>query len=222
MADSQEGFMTRLGKVGLAVGAAMVLGGLAVGAATWAQESVRFERQGRGGGFQFAGSRDFGHGQRMGARILAMLDNDRVKSALGLTDDQTSRLRQIVVDTQKGNITTGAELTVRGIELRELLRADNPDQDAVMKKIDQISALRAQVMKQDVEALLKAKTVLTPEQQKKIRTFIERRRAGGAMGGGGFGWRSMNRGGRRFGAPTPGNPGAPAAPKSPDAPQQQP
>lgn len=214
--------MTKWGRVGLAVGAAVVLGGLAVGAATWAQESGRFERGRQGGEFQFGEGRDFGRGQRMGARMLAMLDDDRVKSALGLTDDQTSRLRQIVVDTQKSGITTGAEMAVRGIELRELLRADNPDRDTVMKKIDQISALRTEMLKQDVDALLKAKTVLTPEQQKKIRTFIERHRAGGAMGGGAFGWHGMNPGGRGFGPHPPSGPEAPAAPKSPDSPPQQP
>ncbi|HET7842449.1 MAG TPA: periplasmic heavy metal sensor, partial [Terriglobia bacterium] len=148
--------------------------------------------------------------------------NDRVKTALELSDDQTTRLRQIVVDTQKSNITTGAEMSVRGIELRELLRADNPDRDAVMKKIDQISGLRTEMLKRDVDSLLKAKTVLTPEQQKKIRTFMENRRAGSLLGGGAMGRQGMNPGERRFGPHPPDAPQAPAPPKSPEAsPQQQ-
>jgi Spy/CpxP family protein refolding chaperone len=217
-----EGFMTKWARMGLAVGAAVVLAGLSVGAETWAQEAGHFEGGREGGQFQFGEARDFGHGQRMGARLLAMLENDRVKSALGLTDDQTARLRQIVVDTQKSNITTGAEMAVRGIELRELLRVDSPDRDAVMKKIDQISALRTGILKQDVDALLKAKTVLTPEQQKKIRTFIERHRAGGEMGGGTFVWHGTTPGGRGFGPHPPKGPEAPAAPKSSESPPQQP
>ncbi len=200
-------------RVGLALGVAVILGGMAVGALTWAQDATRLEFGRQTSGFRLGEGSDFGNGRRMGARLLAMLDSDHVKTALGLTDDQTSRLRQIVVDTQKSNITTGSEMAVRGIELRELLRADNPDRDSVMKKIDQISALRTEMLKQDVDALLKAKTVLTPEQQKKIRTFIENHRAGNPMGGGAFGGRGMGPG-----AHPPDNPPSPR--KSPDSPQE--
>ncbi len=210
--------MTKWARMSLVLGVAGVLGAIGVGAETWAQDAGRLARGRPGGAFLFSEGRDFGRGERMGARVLAMLDNDHVKSALGLSDDQSSRLRQIVVDTQKSNITTGAEMRVRGIELRELLRADNPDRDAVMKKIDQISTLRTEMLKQDVDALLKAKTVLTPEQQKKIRTFIENR---AAMGGGGFGWQRTNPGEHRFGAHPPSPPEAPATPKPPDSPPQQ-
>jgi Spy/CpxP family protein refolding chaperone len=214
--------MTKWTKVGVAVGAAIVVGGLAVAAVTWAQEAGRIRTGGPGGEFRaggFAAGRDLGHGTRMGARLLAMLDNDRVKTALGLSEDQTNHLRQIVVDTEKSNIKTRAEMQVRGIELRELLRADNPDHQAVMKTVDELSALRAELMKQDVDALLSAKSVLTPEQQKKIRTFLERRRAGRGLSGRNFRWRGEmpGRGPRPMGAPQ-----AAPAPKPPDTAPQQP
>ncbi len=212
--------MTKWMRVGIALGVAVVLGGLTVGAVSWAQEAGHFRTAGPGGEFRargFAEGRDFGHGRQIGARLLAMLDNDRVKTALGLTEDQSNRLRQIVLDTEKSNIKTRAEVQVRGIELRELLRADNPDRDAVMKKIDEISALRTEMAKEDVDALLKAKSVLTPEQQKKIRNFIEMRRAGMGMERDSrtFGW-------HRQGGGTMRAPQAPAAPKPPAAPPDQP
>jgi len=108
-------------------------------------------------------------------RLLAMLENERVKTELGLADQQTDRLRQIVVDAKKNTIKTRADIAVRGIELREMLRADKPDREAVMKKVQEISDLRGQIMRQHVESLLAAKTVLTPEQQKKMRAFLEHR-----------------------------------------------
>lgn len=154
---------------------------LAAGLVAQAQEG-RHLRQGPGGnefhGGMFAGGGEFGGMHRMGPRLLAMLDNDRVKTELGLSDDQTTRLRQIVVDTEKSAIKTRAEMAVRGIELRELLRADKPDRQVVLKKVDEISMLRQERMKQNVDALLSAKSVLTPEQQKKIRAFGERRHGG--------------------------------------------
>jgi Spy/CpxP family protein refolding chaperone len=48
----------------------------------------------------------------------------------------------------------------------------------VLKKVQEISNLSAQMMKHRVEALLDAKSVLTPEQQKKIRGFMASRRPG--------------------------------------------
>lgn len=111
-----------------------------------------------------------------GPRLMAMLENDRVKSELGLTDEQSGKLRQIMVDSRKSAVKTRADMTVRGIELRELLRADQANRDAVLRKVQEISDLRGQMMRQRVESLLAAKSVLTAEQQQKIRAFMSERR----------------------------------------------
>jgi protein CpxP len=146
----------------------------------------------------------------MGPRLMPLVENERVKTALGLTEEQVGRLRQIAVETEKSAVKTRAELAVRRIELRELLRADKPDREAVMKKVEEISDLRGQIMKQYVESMLALKTVLTPEQQQKLRAFRAR---GGRTGG--WGRRPSARPSRP-GAP-PGPAGAPAPP--PDEPQ---
>ena len=191
-------------------------GGLVLGLVARAQDGGGFGRgpdraeDFRGG--MFAEGREFGRSHRMGPRLLAILDNDRVKSALGLTDDQSARLRKIVVDSEKSNIKTRADLSVRGIELHELMRADVPDRQAVMKKVDEISALRQEMMKQEMDALLNAKGVLTPEQQKKIRTFLERRH-----GEEGRGNRFFQ---RRVPAPPDGPGRMPNPPEAPNPPEQ--
>jgi len=95
---------------------------------------------------------------------------------------------------------------VRGIELREMLRADKPDREAVMKKVQEISDLRGQIMRQHVESLLAAKTVLTPEQQKKMRAFLEHR----------------GRPGMRHEGFRPRQPRAPGAPEPPAPPPGEP
>lgn len=154
--------------------------------------------------------------QRLAGRLLAALDNDRVKAYLNLTDSQADRLRQILVDAEKAGVKTRADIAVRGIELRELLRADKPDHDAVMKKVDELSNLRGQMMKERIEALLAAKNVLTPEQQKKIRTFMERR-AGFGGGREPFSARREGFGPRRPEA-MPRPPAAPAPPAHPGEP----
>ncbi len=180
-----------------ALGVTVVLGALVGVWATQAQEAMRPPGPGGGEAMRMGrpgepGMEGLGRGGERGIyrRLLALLDNDRVKAALGLTDQQTNGLRELAVETEKATVKTEADIEVRGIELRELLRADHPDHDAVVKKAGEISALRADLMKQRIEALLKAKSLLTPEQQKKIRTFIEERRAGSLgmlrPGGGGM------------------------------------
>jgi Spy/CpxP family protein refolding chaperone len=111
----------------------------------------------------------------MGPRLLAMLENERMRTELGITDQQADRLRQIAVDTEKFTVKTRAEIVVRNMELRELLRADKPEREAVMKKVQEISDLRGQIMKQRIDSLLATKAALTPEQQKKMRAFLEHR-----------------------------------------------
>jgi Spy/CpxP family protein refolding chaperone len=135
--------------------------------------------------------------------MLAMLESDRFKAELNLTDQQVGRLHQIVLEGEKASVKTRAELQVHGLELRELLRADQPEREAVMKKVQEISEVRGQMMRQHVESLLAAKSVLTPEQQQKFRSL----RAGRGRG--------MGRRGSAFGRGSgPSQPAEPPAPPS--------
>lgn len=122
-----------------------------------------------------------GRGQESGgplqrvSRLLAALDDTRVRTMLGLTDQQADSLRKIIVDTETFTIKTGANIAVDSIDLRELLRADKPDRTAVMSKGDEISKFTSQLINRYLDAMLAAKAVLTPEQQKMIRAFLESR-----------------------------------------------
>ncbi len=124
---------------------------------------------------QNAGGRGEGFGglfQRV-SRLLAALDDTRVRAMLGLTDQQADSLRKIVVDTETFTIKTAADIAVNSIELRELLRADKPDRAAVMSKGDEISKSTSQLISRYLDAMLAAKAILTPEQQKMIRAYLE-------------------------------------------------
>jgi hypothetical protein len=115
-------------------------------------------------------------------RLLALLDTNRVRIYLGLTDPQVERLRQIVVETEKTNVKTRAEIEVQSIELREALRADKPDHDEILRQVQEISDLRREMMKHNVEAILAAKAVLSPEQQRRVFTLLENRHEGRRVG----------------------------------------
>ena len=114
---------------------------------------------------------------------MRMAENPRVRTALGLSDEQVARLHKISVDAEKASVQTRADVQLRHIELRELLRADNPDHDAIMQKLDEVNALQGKMEKQRVETMLSARSVLTAEQLKKVKAFMENRGAGGPGGG---------------------------------------
>jgi hypothetical protein len=115
-------------------------------------------------------------------RLLGLLDSDRIRTYLRLEDPQVERLRQIALEAEKANVKIRAEIEVRSIELREALRGDKPDRDEILKKVQEISDLRGQMMKHNVEAILAAKAVLSPEQQRKVFFIIESRHEGGPVG----------------------------------------
>jgi hypothetical protein len=126
--------------------------------------SERMERRGQG----------FGGPLERVSRLLAALDDPRVRTMLSLTDQQADSLRKIIVGTETFTIKTGADIAVDSIDLKELLRADKPDRAAVMSKGDEISKATSQLINHYLDAMLAAKAVLTPEQQKMIRAYIER------------------------------------------------
>jgi len=107
------------------------------------------------------------------SKLLAALDDPRVRTMLGLSDQQAESLRKIVVDTEIFTIKTGAVIAVDAIDLRELLRTDKPDRTVVMSKGDEISKSTSQLINHYLDAVLAAKALLTPEQQKMIRAYME-------------------------------------------------
>ncbi len=170
----------------------------------------QFGMEGREGGFER--ERMGGQRGRHGFALLRLADNPRMRAELNLTDAQVGRLHALAVESEKSSIKTRADLELHGIELRELLRADNPDHDAIMNKVQAISDLRGQMAKQHMETMLTARSVLTPEQLKKMHSLMENRGFGGRGGPGGPEREHMmeHRGGQ--GRP-PGRPGAgPGAP----------
>jgi Spy/CpxP family protein refolding chaperone len=192
----------------IAIGALSLLVLLAAAIVSWAQEGApqgpgpgqgqhQFgggeQHQWGNGPHQFAGGGpgQFGGQRRMGGpggggrgfgggeHLLRMAENPMVRQYLGLTDEQVGRLHKIGVDERKASVQTRADMELRHIELGELMRADNPDHDAIMQKLDEVNALQGKMEKQRVETMLSARSVLTPEQQKKVKTFLENRGAGG-------------------------------------------
>lgn len=91
-------------------------------------------------------------------------------AALDLTDAQRDKLRDIHEAAARKNIQRRADLQLAHMDLRKLMRAETPSASAVNAQIDKISRLQADGMKAHFDTFMQARAVLTPEQQKKLRS----------------------------------------------------
>jgi Spy/CpxP family protein refolding chaperone len=103
-----------------------------------------------------------GPGMRRGgmAHAFAMLE---------LTDDQREKIAAVHEKQQRKNIQARADLEVARMDLRDLVKAEKPNTTAINTQIDKIARMQAEQRKGQVGALLEARALLTPEQQKKLR-----------------------------------------------------
>jgi Spy/CpxP family protein refolding chaperone len=192
----------------IAIGTLGLMVLLAAAIVTWAQEGPppgpdpgeRQHQFGGGGPHEWGkgpseegGHREFGgrgwggpEGHRMGIHrgfggegLTRLAENPHVRQYLGLTDDQVARLHKIGVDSEMASVKIRSDMELRHIELRELMRADNPDQSAIISKLDEINGLRGKMDKQRVQTLFSARGVLTPDQIAKVKAFMEHGGFGG-------------------------------------------
>ena len=88
---------------------------------------------------------------------------------LGLTEIQIDSIRSIRYYTKKEVIPVQSELRLKRLELRHEMAKENPDEAKIMRLVDQISNVRAQIRKKNLRGVLKVREILTPEQRKKLK-----------------------------------------------------
>ncbi len=105
----------------------------------------------------------------------------RFMERLNLSKEQKSQIEKLRTDFQKQQIAQRAKIQTAAVELRQLLRAENPDKAAIEKKINELAQLRAQLSTARVNQMLNVRKILTPEQQQMIRDAVKERVRGHFM-----------------------------------------
>ncbi|HSD27856.1 MAG TPA: Spy/CpxP family protein refolding chaperone [Vicinamibacteria bacterium] len=136
----------------------------------------------------------------MGAGVMAQSDGAagprggrdfdvaRMRSELGLSDDQVAQLEKMRSDDRATSIRRRADLRIAQGELGDLLRAAAIDEAAVNAKLKQVTDLQAAATRARVEHALALRRILSPEQIEKMQALRqeragERRRQRGTRGG---------------------------------------
>jgi Spy/CpxP family protein refolding chaperone len=97
-----------------------------------------------------------------------------LKTEWGLSDVQTTQLRQIFFEALKTGIQARAELRVAQLGLGEQLRAERVDMTQVEATLKESEGLRTRLRMHLIQAHERAKALLTPEQRQKLEQLHER------------------------------------------------
>jgi len=102
----------------------------------------------------------------------------KIIEQLKLTEVQKKDFDKIHLEMEKQEIAQKAKNETARVELRQLLKADNPDKSAIEKKLNEIAGLEAQMHMIRIDYWFAINKLLTPEQQKTWKKALE---AGPAM-----------------------------------------
>jgi len=92
---------------------------------------------------------------------------------LKLSEEQKKDFDKIHVDMEKQQIDQKAKNETARVELRQLLKAENPDKSAIEKKMNEIADLEVQMRMVKINFWFDINKLLTPEQQKTWKNALE-------------------------------------------------
>ena len=187
---------------------------MTVVAATLAVASVALaEPRGRGGA---DGDRGRGGPGGRGAAIGWLLHNEEAAREAGVTDEQLGQLKDAFYKARQSAIKLRAELDLARLELSRLMDEESPDEAALDKAVDQVSAIEAQLQKARIKEQLSVRAILGEETLAKVREQMQERMRGRRGDGQRRGGRGQGQGFQRGQGMCPMMPmPAPDAPEAP-------
>jgi Spy/CpxP family protein refolding chaperone len=103
--------------------------------------------------------------------------------ALGLSDAQVAKLKNIKMTTKKALIQKEADLRIAKLELDELLQNPKAKRSDIEAKAKKVQDLKSDIALTKLRARLDARSVLTPEQLEKAKSLKHGKGMMGKSGG---------------------------------------
>jgi Spy/CpxP family protein refolding chaperone len=102
-------------------------------------------------------------------------NNAKLVEKLKLTDDQRKAMDQIFQEHREQLVDLRADVQKAEIEMEPMVRADQPNESAVMAQIDKVAQARAELEKANARFLFALRAKLTPDQWKQVQDFRQNR-----------------------------------------------
>lgn len=98
-------------------------------------------------------------------------NNPKIVEKLKLTDDQRKAMDQVFQEHREKLVDLRANVQKAEIEMEPMVRADQPNESAVMEQIDKVAQARAELEKANARFLFALRAKLTPDQWKQVQEF---------------------------------------------------
>jgi Spy/CpxP family protein refolding chaperone len=98
-------------------------------------------------------------------------NNPKLVEKLKLTDDQRKAMDEIFQQHREKLVDLRGSVDKAEIEMEPLVRADQPNESAVMAQIDKVAQARAELEKANARFLFELRAKLTPDQWKQVQEF---------------------------------------------------
>lgn len=99
----------------------------------------------------------------------------RLADRIELPDEKARHLERIMLGEEEKHELIKDRLHAARKELFEMAWAEEPDEVALMEKVDEIARLQGELEKLFTQRLLKARSILDPEEEKRFREHMRRR-----------------------------------------------
>jgi protein CpxP len=102
-------------------------------------------------------------------------NNPKVVEKLKLTDDQRKAMDDIYQQHREKLVDLHAAVDKAELQMDPLVRADQPNESAVLAQIDKVAQARAELEKANARFLFALRAKLTPDQWKQVQEFRQNR-----------------------------------------------
>lgn len=102
-------------------------------------------------------------------------NNPKVAEKLKLTDDQRKAMDTIFQQHREKLVDLRGNVEKAEIEMEPLVKADQPNEQAVLAQIDKVAQARAELEKANARFLFELRSKLTPDQWKQVQEFRQNR-----------------------------------------------
>lgn len=98
----------------------------------------------------------------------------RMKTELGLTADQSTKLDAIHKDFMNSTQSARDDIMAKKKQMMDMWMSDSPDASAIKDLASQMETLKMQVRNSAIDHIIQARSVLTPDQRTKFRDWMKR------------------------------------------------
>ena len=135
-------------------------------------------------GCENRGGRDMHPGMRPGGRMDHDMKFEKIvffkahgilmaEEKIGLTDEQRGKIESLLVDLEKASIKNESEIKLLELDLREGIKKDEINEEAVGKLIEKKFALKEEMAKEALKSYVALNKILTKDQVKSLKTLRE-------------------------------------------------